>query len=643
MEKMKFETDDLSQKNVEKIGKLFPNCITETKDENGKLKKAIDFEMLKQMLSDDVIDEGDEAYEFTWVGKKASMVEANKPIRKTLRPCKEESKDWDNTENLYIEGDNLEVLKLLQESYLNKIKMIYIDPPYNTGNNLIYKNNFYDTEDNYLDKSGALDEFGNKLIVNTKSNGRFHSDWCSMIYSRLLLSRNLLTSDGIIAIAIDDNELYTLKQIADEVYGESNYIGTIVTRSNPQGRNKNNIDPVHEYHLIYAKDILEMPLLKIKKQKEEVKYGNLMRSGTNSRKEERPNRFYPMLEKNGKISVITEDEYSGIYSKENGFDEDFIENIKAKYENLGFNVIFPVAKNGELKVWQRTYDRVKTECTSYKYISGQIKTPGEEYRTPVSLWSEDRYSNVSNGTNNLKKIFESKKIPFDFSKSIYTVRDLISLNTEKDDIVLDFFSGSATTAHAVMDLNAEDGKHRKFILVQLPEKTEEGTVAYSEGYKTICEVGEERIRLAGSKINESLDKAIDVGFRILKLDYSNMKDVYYTPDEYSQRNLFDLESNIKEDRTELDLLYGCLIDWGIPLNKSYESTDIDGSMVHIYNDGDLIACFDEDITEEAIKKIAKMEPLRAVFRDSSFKTSSEKINVEEIFKLLSPETSVRVL
>lgn len=586
MEKMKFETDDLSQRNVEKIGKLFPNCITETKDENGKLKKAVNFEMLKQILSDDVVGEGDEAYEFTWVGKKESMVEANKPIRKTLRPCKEDSKDWDNTENLYIEGDNLDVLKLLQESYLNSIKMIYIDPPYNTGSDFIYNDDFKMDSDEYKDETGEVDEEGNRLFKNTDTNGRFHSDWCSMMYSRLMLARNLLSEDGSIFISIDYNEVENAKKLCDEVFGEENFQREIIWRIGWISGYKsaaNNFIRNHDTILFYSKN---------------------------------------------KDAMFFEKKY--IYNKEFKPLVKDDKNIRKKLEEFGLN-----------------REEQKDLLNFINYDNRPERYPIED------TWNSNEYDDlnsiaiVSFSGEKISKILEMSQ-DFKGQKSINMLKRILESVTCDNDIVLDFFAGTSSTAHAVMDLNAEDGGNRKFIMVQLQEKCDEKSEAYKAGYKNICEIGKERIRRAGEKIKEdNADKDgienLDTGFRVLKVDDTNMKDVYYTPDEYRQGNLFDMESNIKEDRTELDLLYGCLIEWGIPLNKAYESKEIEGSMVHIYNDGDLIACFDEDISEDVIKKIAELEPLRAVFRDSSFKTSAEKINVEEIFKLLSPETSVRVL
>lgn len=668
MEKMKFETDDLSQKNVEKIGKLFPNCITETKDENGKLKKAIDFEMLKQMLSDDVIDEGDEAYEFTWVGKKEAMVEANKPIRKTLRPCKEESKDWDNTENLYIEGDNLEVLKLLQESYLNSIKMIYIDPPYNTGNDFIYNDDFKMDSDEYRVETGEVDEEGNRLFKNTDTNGRFHSDWCSMMYSRLMLARNLLSDDGVIFISIDDNEQENLKKICDEVFGEENFSNNIVVKmSEPSGVKMSHVDKkfpkLKEYMLLYKKNKdTKINEVKIKKDKWDNEYSTIMTG----------------IKKNEIKYLIN------IINKESRTRDELIEldYILKKADFMGVSEYIKensIQKEDEFK-WENAYRIFRTCATSEKFTN-TIKLYIEEnsitskffyYKTPENkIYIIKNIFDSSSKKPRLQVLFAKEyldKNPGDFWSDIKTtgldnegnvpfkngkkplklIKRLIKTGSNEGDIILDFFSGSATTAHAVMELNAEDGGNRKYIMVQLPEECDEKSTAYKAGYKNICEIGKERIRRAGEKIKaDNADKEgienLDTGFRVLKVDDSNMKDVFYTADEWSREVLKGVESNIKEDRTDLDLLYGCLIDWGLPLNRSYESKEIDGSIVHIYNDGDLIACFDEEISEEAIKKIANMEALRVVFRDSSFKTSAEKINVEEIFKLLSPETSVRVL
>lgn len=634
---------DKVQANIEKIRVLFPNAVTEVL-RDGKPALAVDFDVLKQELADTLIDDRELRYQFTWPDKQKSILLANTPISATLRPCKEESVDFDNTQNLYIEGNNLEVLKLLQETYLDKIKMIYIDPPYNTGTNLIYKNDFSILTENYLSHSNQFNDLGMKLVQNPESNGRFHTDWLNMIYPALKVSKDLLADNGYITIAIDDNEVYNLKKICDEIFGEFNYIGTIITRCNPQGRNKNNIDPVHEYHLVYAKNILSLGLLKISKEGSE--YGYLMRSGTNSRKSERPYRFYPLLVRDGNVSVITENEYSRIYNPETGFDEEYIEELSVKYTALGYKFVLPFSKDGEAKVWQRQYSRVKKECATYIYENGQIKVPGEDNRTPISLWAEEKYSNVAYGTNNLKKLFESDKIPFDFSKSIFTVKDLISLGTSQDDLIIDFFPGSATTAHAVMQLNAEDGCTRKFIMVQLPEVCDEKSEAYKAGYKNICEIGKERIRRAGKKIKvENSEKAqsLDIGFRVFKLDSSNMQDVYYKPEEYSQTLLDNLQDNIKPDRTALDLLFQVMLELGKPLSAKITQKVIAGKSVFNVDDGDLIACFEDNITTEVVKEIAKEKPLYAVFRDSGLSSDSVAVNFEQIFATYSPNTKRKVL
>ena len=641
------QTRNQAEDKFKKLQELFPNAVTEVMNENGEIEKAIDKDVLMQEISSKVVEGREERYQFTWPDKKQSILAANAPISKTLRPCRNESKNFDTTENLYIEGDNLEVLKLLQETYLGKIKMIYIDPPYNTGSNLIYKNDFKILEDDYSEKSGQFDEQGYQLFENPESNGRFHTDWLNMIYPRLKLARNLLNSTGYIVVAIDDNEVYNLKKICDEVFGEPNFIGTIITRCNPQGRNKNNIDPVHEYHLVYSKNIDKLPLLKIKKINSYDEYRNLMRSGTNSRKNERPNRFYPLLVSNDKIEMIREDEYTKIYSKELGFNEQFIDSLRYKYEKLGYKFILPISKDGEEKVWQRTFDRVLREFTTYVYKNGQIKVPVSNDRTPTTLWIEDRYSNVSNGTNSLKKMFEDK-IFFDFSKSKYTVKDFISLNSNQQDIILDFFSGSATTAEAVMQLNAEDGGNRKYIMVQLPEQTDEKSEAYKAGYKNICEIGKERIRRAGEKIlEENKDKEnidnLDVGFRVLKTDSSNMKEVYYSPEDTEQSFLDNLEDNIKEDRTQEDLLFQVMLDLGVPLSSNIEVEQIEDAKVFKVEDRFLVACFDGSISDEVVKQIADMKPFYAVFSDMSMKNDSVAVNFEQIFESISPETIRKVL
>lgn len=653
LEKMRMESPDMTAQNIEKIGALFPNCITETVDKNGKPKKAINFDMLRQMLSSDVV-EGNEAYEFTWVGKKAAIVEANKPIRKTLRPCPEESKDWDTTENLYIEGDNLEVLKLLQESYLGKVKMIYIDPPYNTGNDFIYRDDFAVSMAEYNEELGTTDDEGNRLFKNTDSNGRFHSDWCSMIYSRLLLARNLLSDDGAIFLSIDDHEQETLKLLCDDVFGESNYIGKIAVVNNLKGRNdRKDIATCHEYILIYGKSEFTaggMPLSEEqRKQYDKVdENGNpyqlrdLRKRGRPDRREDRPNMYFPI--------------YYNELTKECSLDK-----------QEGWVEIFPLRGDGSDGRWRWGKERVAANLSILEpFYSNVAKRWGVQSRiylnpalSPASgfvreeddedIESEERMSKSKSfwmggefssdvGRRQFKQLFSTPY--FDYPKSVDYILNTLYMGSSYDSIVMDFFSGSATTAQAVMQMNAEDGGKRKFIMVQLPEPCDKTSEAFKDGYTTICDIGKERIRRAANKIKEDsplTTTGLDVGFRVLKLADSNMKDVYYAADEFDQQTLADMVSNIKEDRTALDLFFGCLLDWGLPLSMPYHSEEIDGCTVHTYNDGDLIACFDKNIPESVVKEIAKRKPLRAVFRDAGFADSPAKINVFEIFKLYMPE------
>lgn len=647
MRKPKFETPDLTSENTEKIAALFPNCITEMLDEERSTpekkvyKRAVNFELLKQMLSPDVVD-GDEAYEFTWVGKKAAIVEANKPIRKTLRPCVAESKDWDTTENLYIEGDNLEVLKLLQESYLGKVKMIYIDPPYNTGNDFIYADDFKMESEEWKVESGEWSEEGDRLFKNTDSNGRFHSDWCSMIYSRLMLARNLLTDDGVIFISIDDNEVDNLKNICNEVFGECNLVAEIPWQSRASIQNDTDFSVNHEYICVYAK-----------RRRQE----NRRLKDSNYKEWHRRDSFVCKPLPLDKSKFENPDNDPRGPWKADPFDAP---NIRP---NLTYAVTNPVTGEQHLpprgRCWRISPDKFSSALADGRIIFGkdgkgrpQMKSFYEEKKefgsVDNSWFTSERIGTTTNGTKEVMELFGGQPY-FDKPKPTSLLRKIVDLaNVQEDDIILDFFSGSATTAHAVMQLNAEDGGHRKFIMVQLPEPCDEKSEAYKAGYKNICEIGKERIRRAGEKIlkeqlannNSTLNSPnskLDIGFRVLKLDSTNMKDVYYAPCDYDQDFLHQLESNIKDDRTDLDLLFGCLIDWGLPLSLPYKSEQIDGCTVHTYNDGDLIACFDANVPESVVKEIAQRRPLRAVFRDSGFASSPEKINVFEIFKLYMPE------
>ena len=638
MEKMRMESFDQTQSNVDKIAELFPNCITETVDENGKLKRAINFELLRQMLSGDVL-EGDEAYEFTWVGKKASIVEANKPIRKTLRPCKEESVNWDTTENLYIEGDNLEVLKLLQESYLGKVKLIYIDPPYNTGHDFVYRDNFHQSASEYSLDIGQTDDEGNRLFQNTESNGRFHSDWCSMIYPRLLLARNLLADNGAIFISIDDNEIDNLKKICDEVFGAENFVAQFPWQSRQSMQNDTDISVNNEYVVAYAK-------------KRRFENRRLKESNADTWFSEPSFCCLPL--------TLSEDAFSNPDNDPRGpwkADPFDAPNVRP---NLTYKITNPITGEEFLPPSGRHW---RTEESSYKKLLAdnrivfgktgtsrpQLKVFYEEKKMfgtiDTNWWTGEKCGTTTQGTKEQMKLFDGIA-PFDTPKPTKMLRQILRLVSlpDNNDIVLDFFSGSATAAHAVMAQNATDSGNRKFIMVQLQEECTEGSAARTLGYETIPEIGKERIRRAAKKIaSDNPSATFDGGFRVFKLDESNMKDIFYAPADYDQDLLSMLESNIKEDRTDLDLLFGCLLEWGLPLSMPYASEQIEGCTVHNYNDGDLIACFDENIPDSVIKEIAKRQPLRAVFRDSSFNGSPAKINVGEIFKMLAPDTRVKVI
>lgn len=585
------------------------------------------------MLSDSIV-EGKEVYEFTWPGKKEAIIEANTPIRKTLRPCKEESKNWDTTENLYIEGDNLDVLKLLQESYLGKVKMIYIDPPYNTGHDFIYRDNFREDINTYERDSSIKDSDNNRLIVNSSSEGRFHSNWCSMIYPRLLLTRNLLSDDGSIFISIDDSEQENLKKICDEIFGAENFVAQINWKGRGGRQDSKYFAAVHEYIFCYAKNISNFVAgediksgdvyPKYDSQRKRYYKTQLLRKwGSNSRRIDRPNLFYPITAPDGSLVYPM---LKGIYSESN------LENFGCWRH--GKETMMKNIQDGKVEFVKQN----NGTWIAYEKIFAPLE--GEEKTKKYSTWIEE----PNDGLKVVKSLFNAPV--FDYPKGPSIIQKFLKMaSTGTDEIIMDFFSGSATTAQAILEENALDNQRRKFIMVQLPELSDIKSEAQRAGYKNICEIGKERIRRAGEKIKSEHPEAknLDIGFRVLKVDSSNMNDVYYTPDDYSQGLLDHFESNIKEDRSSLDLLFGCLLDWGLPLSLPYTSEKIDGFTVHNYNDGDLIACFDENISDSVIKEIAKRQPLRVVFRDSSFESNPSKINVSEIFKMISPDTTVKVI
>ena len=667
MDKMRMESLDMTAQNIDRIAALFPNCVTEALDEEHSTpekevyKRAINFELLKQMLSPDVV-EGDERYEFTWVGKKAAIVEANKPIRKTLRPCKEESKNWDSTENLYIEGDNLEVLKLLQESYLGKVKIIYIDPPYNTGNDFIYVDNFIRSQEEENEQMRMFDEDGDRLFKNTDTNGRFHSDWCSMIYSRLMLARNLLSENGVIFISIDDGESANLRKICGEVFGESCFVGDVIYQRTYAPRNDSKgISKEAEHLFVFSKTSTWQP----KKLPRTTEMNKKYKSPDGDPVLWRPdNPCGPGASTHQGMVYAIQSPFNGkMLYPSNGacwrFQQKDMLQIMRKWGDYRLEDIHDEEKRAEVcgvnpatvrKLMQaQNYAKEVLEKGSWPIyyftkngaggLAKKTYLNEENGRVVTNFWLSSDVGHTDEAKKELLSLFEGKA-PFDTPKPTRLIKRILDIASEKDSIVMDFFSGSATTAQAVMSKNAEDDGHRKFIMIQVPEKS------LSSEFETLCEIGKERIRRAGEKIKSESPLTtgnLDVGFRVLKLDNTNMKDVYYAPDDYSQGMLVGLESNIKEDRTDLDLLFGCLLDWGLPLSMSYSSEQIDGCTVHTYNDGDLIACFDENVPESVVKEIAKRQPLRVIFRDSSFANSPAKINVTEIFKLIAPDTRIKVI
>lgn len=621
MDKLKFETPDMVAGNIEKIGALFPSAITEMRGEDGQIKKGINFEVLKQLLSRDVVD-GDECYEFTWVGKKAAMAEAARPITKTLRPVKEDSRDWDTTQNLYIEGDNLEVLKILQESYLGKVKMIYIDPPYNTGSDkFMYPDNFSMEKEEYDIVSGRVDEYGNNIFAeNNNSDPRFHSKWCSMIYERLLLSRNLLSEDGVILVSIGDNELKNLQAIMDEIFGASNQVCYFVWKSRAKPTNAGNArfrpQKVSEYILVYSKSNPETQIYNVIAAKE---------------------RTYPHEDEGGKFrttTILTSNR--GTFRRET-----------MRFESHGYSP----NEDFRWKAGKETIDRLYE--TNHMFINDDGVPMEKKYAHeesdplyPIYTYIDSDLSGTAeNGKSELNSLV-GKQHGFDTVKPVQLLKYMTQTFTDKGGIILDFFSGSGTIAQAVMEQNSEDSAQRKYILVQIEERCNPDGEAFRAGFRTVCDIAKKRIRQAGDKIkadNPLGTQDLDIGFRVFRVDSSNMKDVYYQPEELNQQSIFNLVSNIKDDRTDLDLLYACLLDWGVEIHLPHTSTGLDGCTVHNVDNGALMACFSPNVPRSVVEYMAKQQPLRAVFRDSAFASDDAKINVTEIFKNLSPDTKVKVI
>ncbi len=623
---------NIVSENIDKLSKLFPNCITESSS-----GKVIDFDQLKQELTADLIEGNKERYRLEWPGKKEAIVTANLPSNKTLRPIKADSVDFDATENIYIEGDNLEVLKLLQESYLGKIKVIYIDPPYNTGNDFVYKDNFVKDKDEELFESGQKDGLGQRLVVNFESSGRYHSDWLSMIYPRLKLARNLLEDDGLIFISINDIEVHNLKKICDEIFSESSFIEQFVVRSNPRGNQaKKFVASEHEYILCYCKNIRSMNLLGFIKNEEEFNKEDeggiyreigLRKRGAGSKREEAPNQYYPIY-----------------------FDPDT--KLITTTKNINYEEILPKLSDGSDGRWRWAKSTVE-ENKNKLIVRGVKRSKIIEYDVfEKDYFSEDKLSKIKsifyekevnneNATEELKLLFDTKV--FDYPKPTYTLKKLFQSINGTSFTVLDFFSGSATAADSLMQTNADDQGFRKYILVQLPELTDEKSESDKAGYKNICEIGKERIRRAAKKIKEETNADIDYGFRVYRLSESNMQDVYYHPQDYDQSKIDMFADNVKPDRTSDDLLTQIMLDWGLPLNLKIENIQITGKQVYKVNGDSLYACFDKGLDENFAKEIAKGKPLRIVFRDNSFKDNSAKTNVKQLLKQLSPETEMKVI
>ncbi|MBR5651140.1 MAG: site-specific DNA-methyltransferase [Bacteroidales bacterium] len=638
LDKLSMQTTNIVDENIKRIGELFPNCLTERLDENGRPETAIDFDQLRQELSKSIVEGPEERYQFSWPDKRNAIRLANAPTTDTLRPCREESVDFDTTQNLYIEGDNLQVLKLLRENYLGKVKMIYIDPPYNTGNDFVYNDDFAQSAGEYIHNSGQEDEEGNRLVANTESNGRFHTDWLNMIYPRLKVAKDLLSEDGMIFISIDDNEIENLTKVCNEIFGERNFL-TCVTRGTgtPTGGGFDGLVNELDYILIYARNImsatingLEMSDDDAQIYDQEDEFGRylirpLRRTGGEDRREDRPTMYYPLEAPDGTL----------VYPKgPTGYDSRWICG-ESKYKEL-------VASN--LIAWKQVEQNGSRKWNVYQkfYLEGRLKAPG-------NLWSD--IEGNKKATRDVRSLFDTKKV-FDFPKPIGVLTKCISIGADKDSIILDFFSGSATTSEAVMRINQSDGGNRKFIMVQLPEATDEKSEAYKAGFKNICEIGKERIRRAGKKILEEQQakqadlfsgeqKPLDIGFRVLKLDSSNMQDVYYSPEQFNENLLF--EDNIKPDRTEEDLLFQAMIELGIELSAKIEKQELAGKTVWSVANGYLMACFDTDVNETTITEIARQKPYYFVMRDSSLATDNVADNFEQIWEEYSKETIRRII
>ena len=637
MDKLRMQSSNGVEDNITKIAQLFPDCVTETVDErSGQPKHLIDFEKLKQNLSDSVMSERAERYQFTWPDKSKAILLANSPINATLRPCREDSVDFDNTQNLYIEGDNLDVLKCLKETYLHKVKMIYIDPPYNTGNDFVYEDDFAQSSEEYLANSGQFDEQGNRMFTNAESNGRFHTDWLNMIYPRLKVARDLLTDDGVIFISIDDNEVENLRKVCDEVFGEQNFVDSLHWKKKKQPSFlAKHTAKVMEYVIVYAKNTFKLEKLSIEKvsdsNKKVININNkvssrIFKPGVRVKSEEQTGIIKAGVYTGRSMDV----EYKNDIYYENGRTTNEVE-VVSKFSDSQSNIDTFIQKD-------------LLYITKNFLLRRDVGEEAAEKRKSITDLLLNDYGDNQESDKEFLELFDKKY--FDYTKPIKLIYNLVKSNFTEEGIILDFFSGSATTAHAVMQLNSEDGGNRKFIMVQLPEKTEEKSEAFKAGYKNICEIGKERIRRAGKKIKEEsplTTQDLDTGFRVLKLDSTNMQDIYYSPKDISQADLFSQVDNVKPDRTGEDLLFQVMLELGATLDSKIETTTVAGKTIYNVAEGYLVACFDPNVTDEVVKAIAQMLPTYAVLRDTSMKDDSTATNFEQIFKTYSPDTVTKIL
>lgn len=637
MDKLRMQSSNGVEDNIMKIAQLFPDCVTETVDErSGQPKHLIDFEKLKQNLSDSVISERAERYQFTWPDKSKAILLANSPINATLRPCREDSVDFDNTQNLYIEGDNLDVLKCLKETYLHKVKMIYIDPPYNTGNDFVYEDDFAQSSEEYLANSGQFDEQGNRMFTNAESNGRFHTDWLNMIYPRLKVARDLLTDDGVIFISIDDNEVENLRKVCDEVFGEQNFVDCLHWKKKKQPSFlAKHTAKVMEYVIVYAKNTFKLEKLSVEKvsdsNKKVININNkissrIFKPGVRVKSEEQTGIIKAGVYTGRSMDV----EYKNDIYYENGRTTNEVE-VVSKFSDSQSNIDTFIQKD-------------LLYITKNFLLRRDVGEEAAEKRKSITDLLLNDYGDNQESDKEFLELFDKKY--FDYTKPIKLIYNLVKSNFTEEGIILDFFSGSATTAHAVMQLNSEDGGNRKFIMVQLPEKTDEKSEAFKAGYKNICEIGKERIRRAGKKIKEEsplTTQDLDTGFRVLKLDSTNMQDIYYSPKDISQADLFSQVDNVKPDRTGEDLLFQVMLELGATLDSKIETTTVAGKTIYNVAEGYLVACFDPDVTDDVVKSIAQMQPAYAVLRDTSMKDDSTATNFEQIFKTYSPDTVTKIL